>query len=173
MAAETTRDTIWLQKPRGIQYSCQNHEGYIMASVPRGIHMAAETMRDSISLPKPRGKQFGCRTTRDTKRLPNRGGYNMAAETTRDTIWLPKPQGIQYGCRNHEGYNMAADEPGGKQYGCRTKRDGRSPVGTTKMFKMFILPCRKLDEEEVEGQKLSQWLLSLCRLGCCLIGRHS
>jgi hypothetical protein len=149
MAAETTRDTIWLPKPReihaepqGKQYGCRNHKRYNRAS----------------------------ETTRDTIWLPNHEGYHMAAETTRDTICLPNLEG-QYGCRttrdaiwlpNHEGYNMAA-VPQGKQY-------GRSAVGTTRMF---ILPCRKLDEEEVEGQELSQWLLSLGRLCSCLNGRHS
>jgi hypothetical protein len=60
MAAETTRNSIWLP----------NHEGYNVTAVPRGNNMAAETMKDSIWLPKtrgiqmaalPRGTQYGCR----------------------------------------------------------------------------------------------------------------
>jgi hypothetical protein len=171
MATETTRDTIWLQKPRGIQYGClttrdtiwlQSHKGYNMAAAQREKQYGYRITREqyAVWLPKPRGIQYGCR---------NHEGYNMASETTRDTcqttretIWLP----------NHEGYNMAA-APRGIPYGCRTTRETIWPLSSVGTTKMFILPCMKLDEEEVECQELSQWLLSLGRLCCCLTGRHS
>ncbi len=127
--------------------------------------MAAETMRGTIWLPNHEGYNMAAQTTRDTIWLPHQERNHMAAES-RENNMADEPWGMQYGCRNHERYNRASETTRDTIWLPHLERNNMAAL-------LFILPCRKLDEEEVEGQELCQWLLSLGRLCCCLSGRHS